>query len=263
MVEDTATNNTLATALVLDEPTFWDIDEDENIANSTEVPHVSIQATGNGTFDYFRFSVNPGVTGIFDIDFGLGSGGDIDTQLFLYGVSGDNFNILTENDTSDVSQGGLGSTSVDDAFLEWTFEQAGEFIIGVGAFFSFDSGFANEPGLIGSAPAVGATYTLNISIPDHEFSDLPPRLPGDANLDGSVGLADFTILKNNFGISDASWEDGNFTEELGDTNVDLADFNILKTNFGATQATVPEPSSLLLLCLGLFSCAAGRVRFFR
>ena len=81
-------------------------------------------------------------------------------------------------------------------------------------------------------------------------------LPGDANLSGSVNLADFNILASNFGSNGATWIGGDFT---GDGLVNLSDFNALAGNFGlgaapdgavgpadwsALAAAVPEPASL-------------------
>ncbi len=68
-------------------------------------------------------------------------------------------------------------------------------------------------------------------------------LPGDADRDGTVGLSDFTILKENFG-SGTTWEQGDFDD---DGQVGLSDFTILKDNFGRTsddppQEPEPEPS---------------------
>jgi acetyl esterase/lipase len=77
----------------------------------------------------------------------------------------------------------------------------------------------------------------------------PPRLPGDANGDGSVNLSDFLVLRRNFGSS-GGFDDGDFN---GDGTVNLSDFLILRRNFGgppdagmnAFAAAVPEPAGLL------------------
>jgi len=53
-------------------------------------------------------------------------------------------------------------------------------------------------------------------------------IPGDANLDDTVNLSDFTLLKSNFGLAGA-WGDGDFND---DGTVNLSDFTILKANFG-------------------------------
>ncbi|MEM7807285.1 MAG: choice-of-anchor tandem repeat NxxGxxAF-containing protein [Planctomycetota bacterium] len=60
------------------------------------------------------------------------------------------------------------------------------------------------------------------------------RIIGDANLDDVVNLADFGILRSNFGLT------GVANRALGDFNgdgaVNLADFGILRSNFGSTTA---------------------------
>ncbi|MEM7809055.1 MAG: hypothetical protein AAF561_13175, partial [Planctomycetota bacterium] len=57
-------------------------------------------------------------------------------------------------------------------------------------------------------------------------------LRGDANLDGKVDLADFGVLRANFGAqSTGTFQTGDFN---GDRNVNLADFGILRANFGLT-----------------------------
>jgi hypothetical protein len=64
-------------------------------------------------------------------------------------------------------------------------------------------------------------------------------LAGDANRDRQVNLADFGILRGNFGTSQASFAEGDFNY---DGQVNLADFGILRGNFGASLA--PPTASL-------------------
>lgn len=79
------------------------------------------------------------------------------------------------------------------------------------------------------------------------------RVPGDANDDGRVDLADFGILKAHFGAGSLVTE-GDFDASL---TVDLADFGILKANFGiAPAAQTPEPSAAMLACLALLGAIA-------
>ncbi|PHS16936.1 MAG: hypothetical protein COA78_03530 [Blastopirellula sp.] len=73
-----------------------------NTNTSGTIPHATIVATGNGTFDYFSFDVilNPisNPLGIFDIDYGNTSekaGGQIDTVLALFDSEG---KVLAYND---------------------------------------------------------------------------------------------------------------------------------------------------------------------
>ncbi|MDV6029602.1 MAG: hypothetical protein F9B45_05755 [Phycisphaera sp. RhM] len=60
-------------------------------------------------------------------------------------------------------------------------------------------------------------------------------VPGDADLDGGVGLGDFNIFRTEFGNS-GNWFDGDFD---GNGAVGLGDFNLFRTNFGAT-GSAPE-----------------------
>lgn len=84
------------------------------------------------------------------------------------------------------------------------------------------------------------------------------ELPADFNQDGVVDLADFVILKTNFGNTDAMQDEGDANQ---DGRVDLVDFNIFKGNLGnSATATVPEPDSIAYACVGfilmlsLFQC---------
>jgi autotransporter-associated beta strand protein len=92
-------------------------------------------------------------------------------------------------------------------------------------------------------------------------------LYGDANLDGSVDLSDFTFLAANFNGTSKVWAQGDFNY---DGAVDLSDFTFLAGNFNKTLAagsgssgavlgaTVPEPTALSVLALT--GCALARRR---
>jgi len=90
-------------------------------------------------------------------------------------------------------------------------------------------------------------------------------LPGDANRDGTVDLTDFGILKQNFGLMPATWEQGNFDD---DPSVTLSDFGVLKANFGKTSqsgaaAAVPEPSAWMLMLTALVFAGLHSTRHHR
>ena len=83
--------------------------------------------------------------------------------------------------------------------------------------------------------------------------------PGDTDLNGSVGGADFTTLAFNFGNTgltnvddndNAYWDQGNF-DGNGSSGIFLvggSDFTALAFNFGfESVSAVPEPSGLPLL----------------
>ena len=64
-------------------------------------------------------------------------------------------------------------------------------------------------------------------------------LQGDANNDGTVNLADFNILAQNFGIPNRTFSQADFNYD-GATN--LSDFNILAARFG--QVLTAQPARL-------------------
>jgi hypothetical protein len=111
-------------------------------------------------------------------------------------------------------------------------------------------------------------------------------LLGDANLDGTVNGADFSILAANFGQGYTNWDQGNF---LFTPAINGADFSALAHNFGQgdsgaagtvsaadlaalnafaaanglalpTFAVVPEPATAGLLLMGGIGCLARRRR---
>ncbi len=145
---------------------FFSLANEPLISSSTTIPHVSIYGTGNGTFDYYSFTVSTqGSRGIFDIDFGITGTGffsrrGIDTELFLFDNAG---NFLVGNNQSDISNGADGSLSLSDAYLEYTFGTAGRYIIGVGEYDSFGA----YGGITCNLPDSGDNYRLNVSIQNH------------------------------------------------------------------------------------------------
>ena len=95
---------------------------------------------------------------------------------------------------------------------------------------------------------------------------------GDADLSGTVNLADFNLLAGNFGLTGKNWSDGDFDY---DGSVGLADFNLLAGNFGlaassrngptaqdwsALAAAVPEPAMGLAFAGVAASAAMSRRR---
>ncbi|MBI1312118.1 hypothetical protein GC176_12565 [bacterium] len=179
-VPEAEPNNTIATAENIDALGF-STDFDANIGDtfsntSTAIPHLSIQGTGDGSYDYYSFTVsNAGDRGIFDMDFASTVGtGSFDSELFLFDSTGAQvINPLTgvpaQNDDSPITYGGGGSTSSLDSYVEITFPAPGTYVIGVAAFPS--SGATG--GITGSTVPTGATYTLQVSIENHGTTTAP------------------------------------------------------------------------------------------
>ena len=118
-----------------------------------------------------------------------------------------------------------------------------------------------------AASATNLDFDLNrdgvLDEADREFllGDIMNVLPGDADIDGNVGFADFLRLAQNFS-NEGGWGDGDFD---GNGFVQFQDFLALAQNFGenaSTLVTIPEPSGLRLaqlLTVALF-CKSRRNR---
>ena len=67
-------------------------------------------------------------------------------------------------------------------------------------------------------------------------------LYGDANLDGTVNVSDFTRLASNFGSTGTNWSSGNFDY---DDDTDVSDFTRLANTFGGTGLASDQADALL------------------
>ncbi|MBT7817601.1 MAG: S8 family serine peptidase, partial [Polaribacter sp.] len=157
-------NNSRGQAMRLDDR-GWSLAENADIATSITIPHVTIPGTGDGTFDFYSFTVEQaGSTAVFDIDNGGLAPGDVfDTELFLFDSS-DTLLASTSGENVPVD---TGSSSGDDARIEHTFVAAGYYTIAVGAFNSSHDGAG---GLTGTAPPAGKRYVLHVSVQNHELA---------------------------------------------------------------------------------------------
>jgi hypothetical protein len=100
---------------------------------------------------------------------------------------------------------------------------------------------------------------------DHDYQSFfpPTPLPGDANGDGYVDGADYTLWADNYLLTGKSFAQGNFNS---DAIVDGADYTIWADNYApatmmAALGVVPEPPSALLAFIGVVVCSG--VRFSR
>lgn len=160
-------NDTLSSAQSL-EGYIWTLNDNPNIGDrfgntSTTVPHLTITATGNDSFDYYSFVVpEAGMRGIFDLDNGVTGNPltDVDTQIFLYNSAG---TLLDLSATSPTTWGAGGSTNVADPYIEYTFPAAGTYVIGVAG----TPSIGMPGGITGTPVRNGGTYTLQVSIEGH------------------------------------------------------------------------------------------------
>ncbi len=190
------------------------------------------------------------------------AGTDFDQITVTGNVAADASLIAGEEVVIDVELRGAGIDLTDDFWFyngprTWTIIDAGSISVAQSLFTIGDVLDADDNPL---AVGLAAGFRLEVNGGDLDLIYDGP-LPGDANLDGTVSIADFAALQNNFGQS-GEWADGDFN---GDGVVSIADFALLQNNFGAGGASVtaaelaaveafasaiPEPGSLVLLSLG-------------
>ena len=108
-----------------------------------------------------------------------------------------------------------------------------------------------------------------VDLEDHRFwvEDVRGTFFGDVDLDGEVRFSDFLIHSSRFGQFPAEggrWALGDFN---CDSIVDFADFLLISQNFGRSSegvtvaaSAVPEPSSAVMMLLGLLAIHARRRR---
>ena len=165
-VSEVEPNDTVGTAQPIDRD--FNLTADGNIGDTTNntsatIPHTTILGAGDDTYDYYSFTIDsPGVTGIFDID---ATSPGFDSTLFLFDSAGNPLapNPTFTNDDSSTAFGAGGSTSGLDSYFEYTFVAAGTYVVGVARF----NATAAAGGILGPPVPAGASYTLQISIPQH------------------------------------------------------------------------------------------------
>lgn len=152
VISEVESNDTLATAQNID-PHF-SLDFSPNIGDtstntSLTIPHVTIQGTGNNTFDTYAFATTGG-RAIFDIDFGRNfAGGLSDAWLNLFNSAG---TIIAQADDAPTSYGQGGSVHGYDSYLE--------ILLAAGNYFIQVARYPNSPN-------VNGTYELQVSVENH------------------------------------------------------------------------------------------------
>lgn len=193
-VLDIEPNDSFDTAQIIDGffTLNYSIDIGDETSNTSEsIPHVTILGEGDGSYDFFEFTVTSAPSrAIFDIDYGYTSGtaGSMDSDLILFDPNGVE---LIYSDDASISSGEQGSESGLDSFFTYEFSQVGTYVLRVSQYYR--SPIQNN-----------ANYTLHISLDaalvdadSDGMSDfwetsngLDPNDPGDAALDlDSDGLS--------------------------------------------------------------------------
>jgi len=159
-ITESEPNNAVAAAQNVDG--HFSAGDNPDITHATTWPWVSISADGDGNNDYYSFVVPvAGVTGSFDIDYGHGMNGSVDTELCLYAADG---SVLADNDDAASATTGAGGSAYSfDSYISYTFSVPGTYVIGVGKF----NVFCNVGGITGNVLEAGNDYELQISLSQH------------------------------------------------------------------------------------------------
>ncbi len=143
-----------------------------------------------------------------------------------------------------------GSHTIEFVFWERGGGGFAELMVATGVQTAFNAAVFNILDTTASVPALTVPGALQFG--DGTFEPEPDQ-EGDTNGDGKVDIVDLNNVRNNFGGTG-----------LGDTNDDgqvtIADLNNVRNNFGAGPGAnaVPEPSSMVLVGLGLVGLLAAR-----
>jgi hypothetical protein len=131
----------------------WVVNNDPFIPEAATIPHITVNATGDGSFDYYLVTIPE--DGAF-VQFGmiestvLAGGGVMAAAIW----------------TSSDGLSGSFYSNVEFGFGD--FFEAGTIVFAVG---TYESAFLNNGQLVGTAPQDGETYSFFVSVSGHEFDE--------------------------------------------------------------------------------------------
>ncbi|MCC6235017.1 MAG: calcium-binding protein, partial [Verrucomicrobiales bacterium] len=161
IIREIASHDSLFTAQNLD-LARWGKGASPDIALPTTLAHLTVEATGNGETDFYKFTVTEGMLGaddalrlILDIDNGFDFGDSVFWVPLIRLYDGDGNVLDPGTPFSSPSQGGGGSSTFLDDYSEFTLTEAGDYYIEIDNWWTF-----------GGLPS-GSTYRLQVSVEDH------------------------------------------------------------------------------------------------
>lgn len=138
----------------LDDET-WVVNTDPNVPDAATIPHITVNATGDGTFDYYTINIPSG--GAF-VQFGV-------TNSTVTSGGGLMVNAIWSNGTNT-------GYYLNAEFGFGDFFDEGSLVIAVGTYGALD--LNGDGQFIGTAPQDGETYSFYLSVEGHKYDE-----PGD------------------------------------------------------------------------------------
>jgi serralysin len=195
-----AIRNSTATAFNLTNKFSFTADAD--IANATTLAHSTVNATANGSADWYKVTLNAGNRLIVDID-RTSEGYD----SYVHIVSSNGTTIVGGNDDAILSELDAGSTETTDSQAIFSATTSGTYYIVVDT-------YRASPTLATATISSGTTYELNVSI------DVTPPV---SDIQGPLGVAGNDILDGGAGndILDGGAGDDIIIYDAADTAVNV------------------------------------------
>jgi len=216
----TTANSGFPTAVSLD--ASFDLLSRADVANSTTIPHATVNATAHGAIEYYAFTVAAGQTMLLDID-----NGSFDTTLRLFGPNGVE---IASNDDANPDGG-----PATDSQLSFTATTTGVYYVAVGQWAANSGGTFTS-----SAPPAGGTYTLHVSVPGHAVAGLVTvgsALYGEDGNDTLLGGSPKDLLDGGAGNDVLNGGAGNDVL-IGGLGVDTAVYSGGRRQYVATSTAV-------------------------
>lgn len=149
---------------------YFSLNYDANIQDSTVNPHASVNGHGDGTIDFFLFTLNYASTVLLDIDNGWSTQDDMDSWVDIYSFSTGTYIAFNDDKGYGVNGANAGDNSVDSGSFAWLVEsfdswlvvslEAGQYIARVGSYvYDQGGGYWSPEGV-----SPGYDYTLHVSI---------------------------------------------------------------------------------------------------
>lgn len=220
-----------------------------NVELSARIPYVSIEGTGDGSVDTYRFEVTAGTRAIFDIDNGdtrnnLPS--DVRTRITLFNERGEE---LASNSFARATLGAQGSLSrgegnpfSSDPYIRYAFSEPGIYFIEVGAL-SRDENFNAIS--VGISP--GSTYELQVSLETPNVTgsvvETIPQSDMFARASGAGAAGNITVnapqltVSDGAGISATTTQTASTSERGGSISINASRLDLSRTaNSGSIEA---------------------------